>query len=405
MAAAGDAHKVVIVGAGQAGLAVSYELSQRGVEHVVLERGRVGQTWRGRWDSFTLVLPNWTLRLPGHEYDGAEPDAFMPRDDIVGYLEGYAKKTTGTIREGVDVASLDAADHGGFVLRTNQGDIHTTNVVLATGAYQRPHRPAAAASLPAGLPAIDAEGYTNPGALPDGAVLVVGSGQTGCQIAEELYQAGRETYLACGKAPWTPRRIGDADAFSWLVKTPFFEQQLSALPSPASRLAGNPQVSGKAGGHDCNYRTLQAMGVQLVGRFEGADADNAHLADDLAASVAFGDARYLDSRNSLEEFCKTNGVEMPDLPDPPPFDATAPESVELSRLGAVVFTSGFRPDYSSWVNVAAFDDMGFPIHEDGASKEFPGLYFVGVHFLRKRKSSLFLGVGEDAAIVAQQIAG
>ncbi|MFY9614858.1 MAG: FAD-dependent oxidoreductase, partial [Candidatus Dormiibacterota bacterium] len=173
MAASNGVEGVVIIGGGQAGLAVSYELSQRGVQHVVLERGRVGQTWRGRWDSFTLVLPNWTLQLPGHEYDGDDPDAFMPRDDIVGYLERYAKKTSGEIREGIEVSALDGAD-GGFVLRTNHGDLRASTIVLATGAYQKPHRPPGASTLPAGLHVIDAEGYTSPGALPEGTVLVVG---------------------------------------------------------------------------------------------------------------------------------------------------------------------------------------------------------------------------------------
>jgi putative flavoprotein involved in K+ transport len=405
VATSSDAEEAVIIGAGQAGLAVSYELSKREIKHVVLERGRIGQTWRGRWDSFCLVLPNWTLQLPGHEYDGDDPDSFMPRDDIVRYLESYADKTTGEIREGVEVSSLEAADGGGFLIRTNSGDFRAANVVLATGAYQKPHRPPGAASLPAGLFVIDAEGYTDPDALPGGAVLVVGSGQTGCQIAEELRESGRETFLACGKAPWIPRRIGDRDGIAWLIKTGFFDMPPTALPSPTARLTGNPQASGKNGGHDLHFRTLQAMGVQLLGRFSHADGENAVFAKDLAESVAFGDARYNDSRHMLTEYGSKNGIAVPDLPDPPSFDATAPETIELSKLGAVVFTSGFRPDYTSWVKLAAFDEMGFPVHQEGASTTFPGLYFVGVHFLRKRKSSLLFGVGEDAAIVAQQIAG
>ena len=251
---------------------------------------------------------------------------------------------------------------------------------------------------------IDAEAYRNPRALPDGAVMVVGSGQTGCQIAEELQEAGRETYLACGKTAWVPRRIGDRDVADWLIDTGFFEMTVDALPSPISRLAGNPQASGKDGGHDLSYRSLQAMGVQLLGRFTHADDRKVYLVSDLADSVAFGDARYRDSRELVAEFCRKTGREMPEMLNPLPFDATAPDDIELSRLAAVVFTSGFRPDYSRWVNLPAFDDMGFPIHVDGASVEFPGLYFLGVHFLRKRKSSLFLGVGEDAAIVAQHIA-
>jgi putative flavoprotein involved in K+ transport len=394
----------VVVGAGQAGLSVSHELARRGLEHVVLERGKVGQSWRGRWDSFCLVLPNWTLQLPGHAYAGDDPDGFMPRDEIVLYLETYAG-TAGRIREGVTVLSLEAGDSGGFLLHTDSEDVVANNVVLATGAYQRPHRPPAADTLPSSLHVIDAEGYSNPSALPAGGVLVVGSGQTGGQIAEELHQAGRETFLACGKAGWLPRRIGDRDVIAWLTQTPFFEQPVTALASPLARLTGNPQASGRGGGHDMHFRTLQAMGVQLLGRLTHAEAGKLHFAADLADSVAFGDARYTDVGNLIEELCKRQGIPIPPLPEPPAFDATSPERIEVSRLSTVIFTSGFRPDYTRWVKIPTFDDLGFPLHQEGASTVSPGLFFVGVHFLRKRKSSLFFGVGEDAIVVADQIAG
>jgi putative flavoprotein involved in K+ transport len=395
---------VVVVGAGQAGLSLSHELARRGVEHVVLERGRVGQTWRGRWDSFCLVLPNWTLQLPGHTYDGDDPDGYMPRDGIVSYLEGYAA-TTAMVHEGITVRSVESSADAAFMLHTDSGDIIARKVALATGAYQRPHRPPAAHTLPPSLHVIDAESYANPASLPDGGVLVIGSGQTGGQIAEELQEAGRETFLACGKAGWIPRRIGDRDAIAWLTQTPFFEQPLSALPSPLARLTGNPQASGRDGGHDMHYRTLQAIGVQLLGRLTHADETRLHFASDLAESVGFGDARYAEVRNLIDGFCKGQGIPTPELPDPPSFEASAPASIDMSRIGTVICSSGFRPDYASWVKIPTFDDLGFPLHHEGASTVAPGLYFVGVHFLRKRKSSLFLGVGEDAALVAQQIAG
>jgi putative flavoprotein involved in K+ transport len=395
---------IVVVGAGQAGLSLSHELAQRGLEHVVLERGKVGQTWRGRWDSFCLVLPNWTLQLPGYVYAGDDPDGFMRRDQIVSYLEAYSG-TAGRIREGVTVLSLEGGNGAGFLLHTDSEDIVAHKVVLATGAYQRPHRPPAADTLPSSLHVIDAEGYSNPNALPEGGVLVVGSGQTGGQIAEELHQAGRETFLACGKAGWIPRRIGDRDVIAWLTQTPFFDQPVTALASPLARLTGNPQASGRGGGHDMHFRTLQAMGVQLLGRLTHSQAGKLHFAGDLAESVAFGDARYTDIGNLIEDLCKKEGLPIPPLPEPPPFDATAPESIDVSRLSTVIFSSGFRPDYTSWVNIPTFDELGFPLHKEGVSTVAPGLYFVGVHFLRTRKSSLFFGVGEDAIVVAEQIAG
>jgi putative flavoprotein involved in K+ transport len=396
---------VAVVGGGQAGLAVSHELTKAGVEHLVLERGRVGQTWRGRWDSFCLVTPNWTLRLPGHHYQGAEPDGFMPKDEIVAYLEGYATSFGAPVREGVEVVSLASAPGGGFVLETTAGGLQATSVVLATGAYQRPHRPKGADTLPADLPQLDVDDYRNPQALPPGKVLVIGSGQSGAQIAEELHQAGREVVLACGRAPWVPRRLGGRDVVWWVVETGFIEQPVTALPAPAARLAANVLATGHGGGHDLHLRTLRAMGVNLTGHFLGASGGEARFAADLGASVAWGDERYQQLMDLVRKLVAERRLEPPTIPEPEPFDGHAPERLALDDVGAVIFAGGFRPGYGSWVPWPdAFDSLGFPVHQDGASTVVDGLYFVGVHFLRKRKSSLFLGVGEDAALVARTIA-
>lgn len=395
---------VVVVGAGQAGLAVSHELSALGIDHVVLERARVGQTWRDRWDSFCLVTPNWTMCLPGAPYAGDDPEGFVTRDEIVRYLERYASSFDAPVREGVAVHSLEPGPAGGFVLRTSAGEVPAACVVVCTGAYQRPHRPAVAAEFPQDMLVIDAEDYRNPAVLPVGKILVVGSGQTGCQIAEELHQSGREVFLACGRAPWSPRRADGRDIVSWLRETTFLDMPLSALPSPAARLAANIQATGSRGGHDLHYRTLQTMGVQLLGRLGGVREERAYFADDLADSVAFGDARYADIRQALTEQLTAKGMTAPELPDPPPFHADPALELDLQGFGVVIFTSGFRPDYERWVQFPAFDAMGFPLTDDGASTVVPGLFFCGVHFLRKRKSSLLFGVGEDATIVARSIA-
>jgi putative flavoprotein involved in K+ transport len=395
--------RVVIVGAGQAGLAVSHELSAAGVDHVVLERDRVGQTWRGRWDSFCLVTPNWTMSLPGFPYAGDKPEGFDRRDEIVRYLETYAASFSAPVREGVAVASLEPHQGGRFLLRTSAGDIQADTVVLATGAYQRPHRPTVATAFPADLLTIDAEGYTNPGALPPGRVLVIGSGQTGCQISEELNEAGREVFLACGRAPWAPRRLEGRDTVTWLSETTWFETPLSVLPSPLARLIGNVQFSGRDGGHDLNYRVLQAMGVQLLGHLVAVEGRKATFAPDLDESVAWGDARYAEMGKLLRDQLPAKGKVAPELLEPPPFHEDPPLEIALDGFGAVIFTTGFRPDYARWVHFPGFDEIGFPIAPDGISAAVPGLYFVGVHFLRKRKSSLLWGVGEDAAIVARDI--
>src|SRR5437588_4190064 len=396
---------VAVVGAGQAGLSISHELCHAGIEHVVLERGRVGETWRGRWDSFCLVIPNWTVRLPGAPYRGGDPDGFMPRDDIVAHLAGYARSFKAPVREGVDVSVLDAGADGGFLLRTSAGTFRARQVVLASGGYQKPHRPPAAAQLPASLHVIDAEDYTNPQALPPGPALVVGSGQTGCQPAEELAEAGRDTFIACGRAPWIPRRLEGRDTIAWIVETPFFETTLADLPTPRSRLGANPPASGGRGGHDLNYRTLQTLGVNMLGHLIGVEDGVAHFAPDLAECVAFGDARYADLCGLIRKSCGARGVAPPEMPPPPPFRARPAERLDLKGFGAVIFTSGFRPDYTSWVRLpSAFDDLGFPIQQDGTSTVVEGLHFMGVHFQRKRRSATFLGVAEDAAVLGERIA-
>jgi putative flavoprotein involved in K+ transport len=328
----------------------------------------------------------------------------MPRDDIVSHLARYAESFRAPVREGVNVLGLCPDDGGGFLLRTDSGDVGARDVVLASGGYQKPHRPPGAEQLPPSLHGIDSEEYSNPEALPPGKVLVVGSGQTGCQLAEELFEAGRDVYLACGRAPWIPRRLDGRDFVSWVAETPFLDATLADLPGPLARLGANVQSSGRLGGHDLHYRTLHALGVNLLGHFVGVEDGVAHFASDLAESVAFGDARYADLRGVIQKSCAQRGVKAPEMPPPSPFTANAPERLELTGFGAIIFTSGFRPDYTSWVSLSqAFDERGFPIQQDGSSTTVPGLHFMGVHFQRKRKSATFLGVAEDAAVLAETI--
>jgi Pyridine nucleotide-disulphide oxidoreductase len=396
----------VVVGAGQAGLAVSHELERAGVDHVVLERGRVGQRWRTRWESFCLVTPNWTVRLPGAPYDGDDPDGFMPRDEIVAHLQRYAGRLRAPVHEGVEVHSIVREPRGGFRLATSNGKLLAGTVVVCSGAYQRPHHTPLADAVPQRVTVLDADGYTAPGDLPPGPVLVIGSGQTGCQIAEELCRAGREVFLACGRAPWTTRRIGDRDMLWWLIETGFLDMAVADLPSPAARLNGNILATGRHGGHhDLHLRTLDAMGARLLGHLEACDGRHARFADDLADSVAWGDARRADFLELVRKLVAERGLPEPELAHPGPLRAEPLREVDLTGFGAVIVTAGFRPDYARWVKVpGAFDAFGFPLHADGQSTAAPGLWFAGVHFLRKRKSALLCGVGEDAALVAGGIA-
>jgi putative flavoprotein involved in K+ transport len=398
--------EVAIVGGGQAGLATSWYLSQAGVDHVVLEAGRVAETWRSRrWDSFCLVTPNMSVRLPGATYSGPDPDGFMSRAELVAFFESWVASFDPPLNEKSHVGHVEADSNGRFLLSLDGRQMHARTVVVASGSYHKAHRPAGAESLPATLHQVLAEDYGSPAKLPPGNVLIVGSGQTGCQLAEELHEAGRKVFLACGRCPWIPRRLDGHDLVWWLIESGFMDRTPDKLPSPAARLVGNPQATGHGGGRDLHYRTLHELGVELLGRFVGADGSAIHFADDLAASVDFGDARWAEIRGSIDALCAKTGMRQPEYEIPAPMRIKTRASLDVARdgIGSVIWTSGYRPEYG-WVRFPVFDDMGFPIQVDGRTN-VPGLYFVGVHFLRKLKSAILYGVGEDAQVVAEQIVG
>jgi putative flavoprotein involved in K+ transport len=304
------------------------------------------------------------------------------------------------------VSSLTPAPRGGFRLETSDGELLAGTVIVCSGAYQRPHRTPLADALPARVTVIDSDGYRAPADLPPGPVLVVGSGQTGCQLAEELHESGREVFLSCGRAPWTTRRIGDHDVLWWLIETGYLDAAVDSLPSPAARFSGNVTATGRHGPeHDLHLRALHARGVRLLGHLEGCSGRRVRFADDLGESIAWGDARRADLLKLVRKLVAERGLPELELeyPDPPRVEPL--RELDLAGFGAVIVTVGFRPDYARWIRVpGAFDGLGFPVHEDGRSTAAPGLWFAGVHFLRKRKSALLYGVGEDAAIVARGIA-
>lgn len=394
---------VAIIGAGQAGLATSWYLTQADIDHVVLEAGRVAETWRSRrWDSFCLVTPNWSVRLPGGEYAGPDPDGFMGRPELIDYFERWTESFNPPVEEHCTVTRLEE-DGEGFLLTMPDGTLRARTVVVASGGYQKPHKPANAGQVPAGIQQLLAEEYTNPDCVAPGSVLIVGSGQTGCQLAEELHDAGRKVVLACGRAPWAPRRFGGHDLVWWIVETGFWQRTLDMLPSPQARLLGNPLATGHGGGHDMHLRTLHAKGVELVGRYLGAEDGTIHFAGDLAQSADQGDALAGVLKKWIDDLCAKRGL-GPVWEMPPPLRVEARAELDLRRdgIGTVIWTSGFRPDYG-WVRFPVFDDMGFPVQKDGASS-VPGLYFMGVHFQRKAQSAVLYGAGEDAEVVARDIA-
>jgi putative flavoprotein involved in K+ transport len=385
----------IVIGAGQAGLSASHLLTLRGREHLVLEAGDVAETWRSRrWDGFYLNTPNWTLQLPGHEYDGDEPDAFLPRAAVVEYLEAYANGAP--VRTDARVTAL-RREGDRWRVELEDEVLHATNVVVATGAFGRPFRPDVGAA-PAGVLELNGNEYRSPEALPDGAVLVVGSGQTGCQIAEELLQAGRDVYLAVGRCPWFPRRHRGRDMLHWAIEVGLMDETVDKLPSPAARLACNPAISGNDGGHDCHARWLGARGVVLAGRVERIDGTRVTFGPGLDESLAQADAFAATVKRRIDEHL---GVEPEPPEEPAPYRSV--DELDLDGVGAILWTTGFRPDFD-WIEGVALDEQRFPVQQRGVAPQ-PGLYFLGVNWLHKRKSALFLGVGEDAEHVVADILG
>ena len=371
---------------------------------MVLERGRVGETWRAeRWDGFVLNTPNWAQQLPGYHYGGADPDAFAPLAEAISYLEGYAASFAAPVREGVDVSRV-RRDEDGFVVETSEGTFGARSVVVAAGAFQRPTSSPPGVQLPPRVFQLHTSAYKRPDQLPDGAVLIVGSGQSGCQIADELLSSGRTVYLSVGRCPWLPRRYRGRELVHWLIETGLADDTVAGLPSPAARLTCNPPVSGNDGGHDCNPRWLARRGAILVGRVEAVDGSVVRLGAGLEESLAAGDAFMAGFRRRVDEHVRSAGL---DVPAAEPEEAEVPVALlseldlDSSGVSTVLWANGFRPEHG-WIDGIEADEQGWPLHERGVTS-IPGLYFVGLHWLHKRKSALFLGVGEDAEYVASRI--
>lgn len=405
--------QTVIVGGGQAGLALSYWLAQAGHEHLVLEKAaRPGEAWRnGRWDSFTLVTPNWTVRLPGAEYRGPDPDGYLPRDEIVTLFEQYQQSNRLPVQFHTSVVSVDADGAAGYTAQTlvdgQTRAIHARNVVIATGLFQRGKVPAYAASIPADVAQIHTSQYRNPGALPPGAVLIVGSGQSGGQIAAELHASGRKVYLSLGFAPLTPRRYRGKDIFAWLTMCGFLDRTAEQLPSPHLRFISNPLLTGKDGGRALNPHQFYRDGMVLLGRAVGFQDGCFHFAADLHENLARSDKAGADICAMIDGFIEKTQLDAPpekveQLTDG--YQSALIETLDLAAagIGTVVWASGYSFDYSL-VHLPVTESSGFPATQRGETR-YPGLYFLGMNWLHTPKSGLLLGVGEDAAYLAERIA-
>jgi putative flavoprotein involved in K+ transport len=404
-----ELHHTVVVGAGQAGLATSWHLKQHGVEHVVLERGRVAETWRSRrWDSFRLLIPNNLCQLPGFRYTGDAPNSFMYKNELVQFCESYVASFDPPVREGVEVTKLHRGLDGDWEILTAEGaTLGASNVVVATGAYQRPFIPDLAERIDPTIAQLHADKYRNPGQLPDGAVVVVGGGSSGGQIAADLSRSGRKVYLALGRCTWLPRRYRGRDITAWNGATGFSAQSVQSLDDPRARLKCLPMLTGTDTDEDMTPRTLRDEGIVITGRLDAADGQRLHFAADLAATLAAGDAFVSLIKTRIDAYIEANRLDVPaDQPGLPPAPDHPESSIrdldlEAAGVAAIVWATGYRMDFG-WICDAQFDDQGFPVHEGGITHE-PGLYFVGLPWLNTRGSSFIIGVGADAEKIVSHL--
>jgi putative flavoprotein involved in K+ transport len=405
--------ETVVIGAGQAGLSISRHLGLAGREHVVLEaRPTLGGGWQDRWDEFCLVTPNWSSSLPGFAYDGTDPDGFMPRAEIAARLARYATVIDAPVRPGIRVEKLTPRAAGGVHRQIADGPMDARPDVVATGSFHEPKTPPIAAELPKRIFQIHSHDYRRETDLPPGAVLVVGSGQSGAQLAEELFDAGRRVYLSVGSAGRMSRRYRGRDALVWLSALAREGDRLGItlptvdmLPGPQAKFAGNPSLSGHGGGHDTNLREFASRGITLLGRIERIEGEHLRLAPDLPANLRRADGFFDERFKALfDRYIEAAGVSAPP-DDRIAFEFEPPVLDELDLAGAgistVLWTTGYRIDYG-WIDLPIFDESGYPRHRRGVT-EIPGLYFLGLLWQHTLVSATLMGISLDAAHIAAQM--
>lgn len=399
--------ETLVIGAGQAGLALSEHLSKEKVPHLIVERKRIAERWRSeRWDSLVANGPAWHDRFASKEFADIDGEAFAPASAIVDYLVSHAEEIAAPVRCGVEVLSLtQKADGTGFIADTSQGVIEATHVVAATGPFQRPLIPAIVPD-DTGITQIHAAHYRNPAQLPEGAVVVVGAGSSGVQIADELQRAGRQVYLSVGPHDRPPRRYRGKDFVWWLGKLGLWNAKTVAPDMEHVTIA----VSGARGGHTVDFRRLGAQGITLVGRTESFENGSLRFADDLRRNVERGDANYLSMLDAADACIAKEGLDFPEEPEarrkePDPECMIHPIlSLDLKAAGvtSIIWATGYALDFG-WVKLDTFDEKGHPVHDRGVSK-VPGFYFLGLAWLSRRASPFIWGAWHDAAYLAQHIA-
>ncbi|MEA5479615.1 MSMEG_0569 family flavin-dependent oxidoreductase [Pseudanabaena galeata UHCC 0370] len=400
-------YPVVIVGGGQSGLSMSYCLKERGLDHIIFEKNQIANAWRSqRWDSFCLVTPNWQCQLPGYPYKGNEPEGFIKKDEIVAYIENYARSFDPPIREGVEVLNLRRGDRGIFEVTTSIGDYTADQVVVAAGAYHQPKIPKISERLPEHILQIHSSKYKNPESLPDGAVLVIGTGQSGCQIAEDLHLAGRKVHLCVGSAPRSPRRYRGKDAVEWLDLMGYYELSIDQHPQKEKvRSKANHYLTGRDGGREIDLRRFALEGMQLHGRLKNISSHKLEFFNDLKQNLDGADAVSESIKKTIDNFIAKNNL---DAPLEPPYQPVWQPEMDIpdldlaeANITTVIWCTGFQSDFS-WIEIPVFDGKGYPGHDRGVT-EVKGLYFLGLPWLYTWGSGRFSGVAKDATYLADYI--
>ena len=396
----------VIVGAGQAGVAMSEHLSMAGVSHLVLERHRIAEGWRSnRWDSLVANGPAWHDRFPNLEFPGAHPDSFPSKDEVAAYFEKYAAMINAPVRCGVEVKSVSRNQgRPGFLVITSTGEIEANNIVAATGPFQKPLIPNIIPEHPA-ITQIHSNQYRNPAQLPEGAVLVVGAGSSGGQIADELIRVGRTVYLSVGPHERPPRAYRGRDYCWWLGVLGKWDLETKTPGTEHITIS----VSGARGGHTVDFRRLAAQGMRLVGSTNSYDNGKVLFADDLSDNIAGGDASYNALLDEADAYIERYGLDLPKEPGArevtPDSDCISNPTLELdlkhAGVTSIIWATGYSSDYG-WLKVNAFDEVGKPKHQRGVSIE-PGVFFLGLPWQSRRGSAFIWGVWHDAKFLADRI--
>jgi len=401
----------VVIGAGHAGLAVSRELASRSVDHVVLERGEVANTWKTeRWDSLRLLTPNWQTRLPGFEYDGDDPDGFMTVGEVTTFIEEYAAHIDAPVEANTSVSSLCVED-GSYRVSTDGRTWRADSVVIATGAFNRAKLPTVAGDLPSGIESVAAFDYKRPSQLPDGGVLVVGASATGIQLADEIHRSGRPVTLAVGEHVRMPRTYRGRDIQWWLERNGRLDERYDEVDDIVrARHVPSPQLVGTPDRSTLDLNALTGRGVRLVGRLSAFRDGTAYFSGSLRNVCSLADLKQIRLLDLTDEWASVNGL-GPDLPPPERFPATVvPDDPVLSAdltaegITTVLWATGYVADYS-WLEIPVLDRRGEIRHDGGVVTESPGLYRIGLNFLRRRKSSFIHGAGDDAADLSEHLAG